>query len=229
MPAPCGNPPADVLRTPYVDHTDAAGQRREAGAVTRGPHPARGAAAASAPPTLEQLLARVAREDHEAFEAVYRRVSAPIYGLVRSVLRNRAKAEEVTQEVLVEIWRTAPRFDQQRGPAQTWMMMLAHRRAVDRVRSEQAAADREARAASRSTVIAYDEVTEQVEARLDRERVRHCMETLTVLQRESVTLAYYGGHSYREVSELLGLPLGTVKTRLRDGLIRLRDCLGVTQ
>jgi RNA polymerase sigma-70 factor, ECF subfamily len=229
MLARCGNPPADVLRTPYVGHTDAAGQRPEAGAVARGQHPAGGAAATSAPPTLEQLLARVAREDHEAFEAVYRRVSAPIYGLVRSVLRNHAKAEEVTQEVLVEIWRTAPRFDQQRGPAQTWMMTLAHRRAVDRVRSEQAAADREARAASRSTVTAYDEVTEQVEARLDRERVRHCMETLTVLQRESVTLAYYRGHSYREVSELLDLPLGTVKTRLRDGLIRLRDCLGVTR
>jgi RNA polymerase sigma-70 factor (ECF subfamily) len=223
------NPAAGVLRTSDVGHTDAGGERRERDTVTRGQHPAGGAAAASAPPTLEQLLARVAREDHEAFEAVYQRVSAPIYGLVRSVLRNHAKAEEVTQEVLVEIWRTAPRFDQQRGPAQTWMMMLAHRRAVDRVRSEQAAADREARAASQSIVTAYDEVTEQVEARLDRERVRHCMETLTALQRESVTLAYYRGHSYREVSELLDLPLGTVKTRLRDGLIRLRDCLGVTR
>jgi RNA polymerase sigma-70 factor (ECF subfamily) len=212
-----------------VGYTGAGGQEQARDGAATGRQLPAGGGDNSAPPTLEQLLARVAREDHEAFEALYRRVSAPIYGLVRSVLRDHAKAEEVTQEVLVDIWRTAPRFDQRRGPAQTWMMMLAHRRAVDRVRSEQAAADREARAAGLSTVTAYDEVTEQVEARLDRERVRHCLEALTGLQRESVTLAYYRGHSYREVSELLDLPLGTVKTRLRDGLIRLRDCLGVTR
>lgn len=171
-------------------------------------------------------MAAVARADPAAFEQVYRQMAAPVYGLARSVLRNHAKAEEVTQEVLVEVWRTAPRFDGRRGPARTWVMMLAHRRAVDRVRSDQAAAERESRAASQAVASAFDEVTEQVEARLDRERVRRCMDSLTDLQRESVLLAYYRGHSYREVAELLGLPLGTVKTRLRDGLIRLRDCLG---
>jgi RNA polymerase sigma-70 factor (ECF subfamily) len=176
---------------------------------------------------LEALLARVARGDHDAFEALYQEIAAPIYGLVRRVLRDPAQAEEVAQEVLVEVWRTATRFDSERGSVRTWVMMLAHRRAVDRVRSEQAASDREARAASRNAVTAYDEVTEEVESRLDRQQVRHCMEALTELQRESVTLAYYGGHTYREVAELLDVPLGTVKTRLRDGLIRLRDCLGV--
>jgi RNA polymerase sigma-70 factor, ECF subfamily len=213
-----------------VGHSDARGEHTVRPARPGDPgHAGAAGAAEGAAPALDDLLVRVAREDHEAFEAVYRQVAAPVYGLVRSVLRNHAKAEEVTQEVMVEIWRTAPRFDRQRGPAHTWVMMLAHRRAVDRVRSEQATADRESRAASQDAMTAYDEVAEQVEARLDRERVRRCLDSLTDLQRESVTLAYYRGHSYREVSELLGLPAGTVKTRLRDGLIRLRDCLGVSR
>jgi RNA polymerase sigma-70 factor (ECF subfamily) len=106
----------------------------------------------------------------------------------------------------------------------SWLMMLAHRRAVDRVRSEQRAADREQRATSAQ--VDYDDVIEAVESALDRERVRRCLDALTGLQRESVTLAYYGGYSYSEVARLLGVPPGTVKTRMRDGLIRLRDCLG---
>lgn len=184
-------------------------------------------AAPDAPVVLDALMARVAQGDQDAFEVLYRELSAPIYGLVRRVLRDPAQAEEVAQEVMVEVWRTATRFDRTRGSTRTWVMTLAHRRAVDRVRSEQAAADREARAASRDAVNVYDDVPELVESRLDQQRVRHCMGVLTDLQHESVTLAYYGGHTYREVSELLGAPLGTVKTRLRDGLIRLRDCLGV--
>ncbi|OEU94131.1 RNA polymerase subunit sigma, partial [Streptomyces abyssalis] len=124
--------------------------------------------------------------------------------------------------------RTAAHFRPDKGSAMAWVMTFAHRRAVDRVRSAQAAADREERAALLDRTPAYDEVTEAVESRLEREQVRRCMRTLTELQRESVTLAYYRGLTYREVAELLTQPLGTVKTRLRDGLIRLRDCLGVT-
>ncbi len=104
-------------------------------------------------------------------------------------------------------------------------MTLAHRRAVDRVRSENSAARREQRAAV--ATVDYDEVTEAVEASLDHERVRRCLASLTELQREAVTLAYYQGYTYREVAGLLGVAVGTVKTRMRDGLIRLRDCLGV--
>jgi len=104
---------------------------------------------------------------------------------------------------------------------------MAHRRAIDRVRSAQSSTEREARVGRRDAQTAYDEVAEEVETRLEREQVRRCLGSLTELQRESVTLAYYGGYSYREVAELLDVPLGTVKTRLRDGLIRLRDCLGV--
>ncbi|AJE83537.1 sigma-70 family RNA polymerase sigma factor [Streptomyces physcomitrii] len=170
----------------------------------------------------------VARGDQEAFGAVYDAVCGPVLGLVRSVLRDPAQSEEVAQEVLVEVWRTAAAYRENRGSAMNWVLTMAHRRAVDRVRSAQAATDREQRAALLDRTPAFDEVAEQVEARLEREQVRRCMRSLTELQRQSVSLAYYRGLTYREVAELLTVPLGTVKTRLRDGLIRLRDCLGVT-
>ncbi|MFI5755810.1 sigma-70 family RNA polymerase sigma factor [Streptomyces sp. NPDC051569] len=183
---------------------------------------------ASAGPDLQELMGQVARGDQDAFSRVYDMVCGPVLGLVRSVLRDPAQSEEVTQEVLLEVWRTAARFQPSRGSAMTWVLTLAHRRAVDRVRSAQASSDREYRAALLDRTPAFDEVTEQVEASLEREQVRRCLRTLTELQRQSVTLAYYQGLSYREVAELLSVPLGTVKTRLRDGLIRLRDCLGVS-
>jgi RNA polymerase sigma-70 factor, ECF subfamily len=179
-------------------------------------------------PDLAGLLRQVARGDQDAFAAVYDRVAGPVLGLVRSVLRDPAQSEEVTQEVLVEVWRTAAHFEPGKGSAMSWVLTFAHRRAVDRVRSAQAASDREQRAALLDRTPAFDEVIEAVEARLEREQVRRCVRTLTELQRQAVTLAYYRGLTYREVAELLAQPLGTVKTRLRDGLIRLRDCLGVT-
>ncbi|MFF5829975.1 sigma-70 family RNA polymerase sigma factor [Streptomyces bacillaris] len=179
-------------------------------------------------PDLQELLVRVARGDQEAFAQVYDAVSGPVLGLVRSILRDPAQSEEVAQEVLVEVWRTAPRFHASRGSAMNWVLTLAHHRAVDRVRSAEAAAAREHRAALLDRTPAFDEVSEQVETRLEREQVRRCLRTLSELQRQSVTLAYYRGLTYREVAELLTVPLGTIKTRLRDGLIRLRDCLGVS-
>ncbi len=174
---------------------------------------------------LERALTAVARGDNEAFALVYDQCAAAVLGTVLRVLRDPAQSEEVMQEVLLEVWRMASRFDPAAGSASAWIMTLAHRRAVDRVRSEQKAAEREFRAATAS--VAYDEVTDTVEARLEHERVRRCLAALTDLQRESVTLAYYRGYSYPEVAELLGVAVGTVKTRMRDGLIRLRDCLGV--
>ncbi|MET7439498.1 sigma-70 family RNA polymerase sigma factor [Streptomyces sp. NPDC004082] len=178
-------------------------------------------------PSLQELMGEVARGDQEAFASVYDAVASPVLGIVRSVLRDRAQSEEVAQEVLVEVWRTAARYRPDRGSVINWVLTLAHQRAVDRVRSVEASVARDHKAALLERTPEYDEVTEQVEARLEREQVRRCLRTLTELQRESVTLAYYRGLTYREVAELLSLPLGTVKTRLRDGLIRLRDCLGV--
>ncbi|MFG3305638.1 sigma-70 family RNA polymerase sigma factor [Streptomyces wuyuanensis] len=189
--------------------------------------PIRITGAPSAGPGLDELLVRVARGDQQAFSRVYDAVCGPVLGVVRGVLRDPAQSEEVAQEVLVELWRTAARYQPSRGSALTWTLTLAHRRAVDRVRSAQAAVEREQKAARLSGTPAFDDVVEQVEARLEREQVRRCLGTLTELQRQSVTLAYYRGLAYREVAELLAVPLGTVKTRMRDGLIRLRDCLGV--
>ncbi|QMU73190.1 sigma-70 family RNA polymerase sigma factor [Streptacidiphilus sp. P02-A3a] len=179
------------------------------------------------PGALESLLDRVSRGDQKAFETVYQTVAAPVLGLARRLVRDPAQSEEVAQEVLIEVWRCAARFDPAKGSAMSWIMTLAHRRAVDRVRSAQASTDREQRVAAREHTPAYDEVSEQVERRLEREQVRRCLNSLTEIQRESVLLAYYRGCTYQETADLLGAALGTVKTRVRDGLIRLRDCLGV--
>ncbi|MFC5035039.1 ECF RNA polymerase sigma factor SigK [Streptomyces sp. DSM 41987] len=189
--------------------------------------PARADAPCS-PPSPEDLLTRVGRGDQDAFRQLYPVIAGPALGLARRVVRDEAQAEEVCQEALIAVWRHAPRFDPARGGALTWVMTLTHRRAVERVRSAQAAADRDRTYAARNHHTAFDEVSDTVENRLEHEQVRRCVNALTPLQRESVLLAYYEGCTYRETAERLDTHLGTIKTRLRDGLIRLRDCLAVT-
>jgi RNA polymerase sigma-70 factor (ECF subfamily) len=186
-----------------------------------------GSAGASARHDLAAQIGQVARGDAAAFDAVFEQLGPSVFGAVKRVIRDPAQSEEVTQEVLLEVWRTAAKFDAGRGSATAWVMTLAHRRAVDRVRSVQAESERERRVAAAD--IPYDEVIDAVESSLERERVRRCLNSLTEVQRESVTLAYYRGYTYGQVASLLGVPTGTVKTRMRDALIRLRDCLGVPQ
>ena len=178
------------------------------------------------PVDVDQLMSQVADGDQDAFAALYDAVAPRVYGLIRRVVRDAALAEEVAQEALVEVWRNASRFDRARGSAAGWIFTIAHRRAVDRVRAEQAATERERRTARAS--VPFDDVVEEVTARLEQHAVRRCLDALTRVQREAILLAYYRGLTYPEVADRLGAPLPTIKTRMRDGLIRLRDCLGVS-
>ena len=180
-------------------------------------------------PDLAALLRACALGDESAFARLYDAVSSRIYGLVLRVVRDPAQSEEVAQEALLDIWRTSARFDPERGSAVSWMLTIAHRKAVDRVRSAQASTDREDTYGSRHQERSYDQTVETVERRLDAQRVRNAMDALTDTQRKAVELAYFGGYTHTEVASLLGVPLGTAKTRIRDGLIRLRDTLGVQQ
>jgi RNA polymerase sigma-70 factor (ECF subfamily) len=179
------------------------------------------------PATKESLLARVAEGDQEAFGELYDQISPRVFGLIRRLLVDHAQSEEVTQEVFLEIWQSATRYQPTRGGATTWILTMAHRRAVDRIRSSQSGRDRDVKIGIRDYVAEYDNVAETVETTIENERVKEALSQLTELQRQAVTLAYYGGYSHSEVAAMLSVPIGTVKTRLRDGMIRLRDELGV--
>jgi RNA polymerase sigma-70 factor, ECF subfamily len=176
---------------------------------------------------LVALISRAARGHEDAFAELYDLTSSRIYGVVVRVIRSRELAQEVTQEVYVEIWRQAARYSVAKGSVLAWMTTVAHRRAVDRVRSESSDTARDLRYAQRNAEREVDGVWDGVEQRLDVERVRRGLNSLTEIQREALTLAYFGGYTHVQVAKLLDLPLGTAKTRIRDGLIGLRDALGV--
>jgi len=177
---------------------------------------------------LPGLLAAAARGDQQAFAQLYDLTSARVYGMVLRVVRDRAQAAEVTQDVYLQVWSEAARFDPEAGAALAWLLMIAHRRAVDRVRAAQSTTRREDRYVTAQTERPYDQVAEQAHANLDAQRVRRMLEELTEVQRQALQLAYFGGYTHREVADLLHIPVGTAKTRIRDGLIRLRDTLGVS-
>jgi len=184
-------------------------------------------AASTAPAINDDLLARVATGDQAAFAQLYDNMAPRVLGLVKRLLRDHSQSEEVTQEIFLEIWQNATRYDSSKGGASGWILTMTHRRAVDRVRASQASRDRDVKIGIRDYESDYDNVSETVQVRIEHERVEKAMSRLTELQRQAVTLAYYGGLSHSEVAEKLSVPIGTVKTRLRDGMIRLRDELGV--
>ncbi len=190
-------------------------------------HPIIDLASSGPSATDESLVKAIALGDAEAFRMLYQRLTPSVMGIALRIIRNVAHAEEVTQEVMLQVWRTAPTYDPVRAKPRTWILTMAHSRAADRIRSAEAAALRDQRH-HQGAVPDYDVVVEQVEASLDRERVRHAMASLTELQREVLELAYYRGYTHHQVAQVLDIPLGTAKTRIRDGLIRLRDTLGAT-
>ena len=176
---------------------------------------------------LVELMALSARGHEDAFAELYDLTSQRVYGITLRVLRSPDHAAEVMQEVYVEVWRQSARYSSTKGSVIAWMTTMAHRRAVDRVRSVSSEVARDERYALHRGDREIDQVWDGVEQRLDVERVRKGMASLTPIQREALTLAYFGGYTQSQVAQLLKLPLGTVKTRIRDGLIGLRDALGV--
>jgi RNA polymerase sigma-70 factor (ECF subfamily) len=182
---------------------------------------------------LDELLTQTGRGSTAAFEQLYDAVAGSAYGVALRVVRDPAMAEDVAQEALLEVWRHAARFSRTSGSARSWILSIAHRRAVDRVRSEQAHTNRlkahtdAAQASAASDDEPVDQVVDTLYAQWEAARLRAGMATLTELQREALQLTYFKGFTHREVSESLGVPLGTAKARVRDGLIKLRDVLEV--
>ena len=176
---------------------------------------------------LAELLRLSSRGDEAAFADLYDATARRAFGLALRVVRDPAQAEEVTQEAFLEIWRTSARFDQARGSAVAWMLTIVHRKAVDRVRSAEASTRRDTSYHQGNQPVEHDTTAEAAEASLEARRVRGALKALTQVQREALELAYFGGYTHTEVAKMLDLPVGTAKTRIRDGLIRLRDAMGV--
>ena len=176
---------------------------------------------------LAELLRRASRGDEGAFAEWYDATSARAFGLAVRVLRDPAQAEEVTQESYLECWRHAARFDSAKGSAISWLLTIVHRKAVDRVRSAESAGRRDVAYGQRERSVPHDETAEAAAASIEATRVRAALADLTAKQREAVELAFLGGYTHTEVASMLDLPIGTAKTRIRDGLIRLRDALNV--
>lgn len=177
---------------------------------------------------LAGLLARIAGGDQAAFAEFYQLTSRRVFGMARRVLIDPELSEDSTQEVFLQVWQNAAKFNPEAGSPLSWLMTISHRRAVDKVRSSQSATDREAKYGASSQDVDHDSVSAEVDSRLEAEAVVRCLETLTDTQQESVRLAYYGGLTYREVAEKLNAAVPTIKSRIRDGLIRLKTCLGVS-
>jgi RNA polymerase sigma-70 factor, ECF subfamily len=182
---------------------------------------------ASSAPDLADLLKACGRGDQSAFARLYDATSSRVVGLAVRVVRDPAQAEEVAQEAFLEIWKMSGRFDPAKGSPLGWLLTIVHRKAVDRVRSAEASTRRDTTYHQRNQPVEHDSTAEAAAASLEARRVRQALASLTAVQREALELAYFGGYTHTEVATMLELPVGTAKTRIRDGLIRLRDTMGV--
>lgn len=230
--------PAPAAAASHTSHAALYGPRSTAGTLCLGvmetpnaPNPEAAAPAGTSADIngrLGSLLGRIAQGDQEAFAEFYSLTSRRVFGMARRVLIDAELSEDTTQEVFLQVWQNAAKFNAAAGSPLAWLMTISHRRAVDKVRSSQSATDREAKYGANSQEIDHDSVSDEVGSRLEAEAVVRCLETLTDTQQESVRLAYYGGLTYREVAERLNAAVPTIKSRIRDGLIRLKTCLGVS-
>ncbi|MET0997888.1 MAG: ECF RNA polymerase sigma factor SigK [Marmoricola sp.] len=180
-------------------------------------------------PDLAELLKLSGRGDEAAFARLYDATAARAFGLAVRVVRDPSQAEEVAQEAFLEVWRTASRFDPAKGSAVSWILTMVHRKSVDRVRSAEASTRRDTTYHQSDVKIEHDSTAEAAQASIEARRVRQALGSLTEVQREALELAYFKGYTHTEVAKMLDLPVGTAKTRIRDGLIRLRDTMGVGQ
>jgi RNA polymerase sigma-70 factor, ECF subfamily len=170
------------------------------------------------------LVVAVGRWQHDALAEVFRRHSGAVFALAQRVLRDRARAEEIAQEVFLRLWNNPERFDASRGSLRSYLLAQTHGRAVDALRSETSRRNREERDAQRATAADYDlerEVADVIVA----EHVRDAVAALAPGERQAIELAYFGGLTYREVAAMLGEPEGTIKSRIRSGLQRMREGL----
>ncbi|MDI3213065.1 sigma-70 family RNA polymerase sigma factor [Arthrobacter sp. AL12] len=173
---------------------------------------------------LAGLLLRTAQGDHQAFSEFYLRTSRQVTGLVQRVIIDRELSEEAVQEIYIVVWQDAAKYQPTTGTPTAWLMTIAHRRAVDKVRSNQSSRNRDHRWAA-TAPNAHDGVLDAVADKMDARNLIASLACLSALQRESIVLAYFGSLTYREISVKLCVPLPTIKSRIRDGLQRLRTQL----
>ncbi|MGC8634075.1 MAG: sigma-70 family RNA polymerase sigma factor [Candidatus Limnocylindrales bacterium] len=172
------------------------------------------------------LLRRIRRRDERALEELYQRYATALYSLAYQVTGGERYAQDVVQEVFIVAWRDAARFDPSRGSVGAWLFGLARHKAIDVLRRESTVSRRAAPETDLEFEAAPDDVARDAWERLRRERVLDALQQLPDAQRVCVELAFFSGLTHVEVSERLGIPLGTAKTRIRTGLLRLRDILG---
>ncbi|GAA1182801.1 sigma-70 family RNA polymerase sigma factor [Nesterenkonia xinjiangensis] len=189
----------------------------------RGPNPP-----SAGPDPCGELLVRTAAGDTRAFEELFRSQGSVLLAVILRIVRSRALAEEVLQDVFAEVWEDCTRFESSRGSGRAWLVTISRRRAIDRVRSVSAQRVRDTAHGERQLHETAPDVQHEALENIESARAARAVKGLPEEQARAIALAYYRGMTHVEIADHLGVPLGTVKTRIRDGMRRLRSSLGVT-